>query len=68
MVIDFDYRPGAVHIDMCYYVINCLDAYNVQGVSLTPATPNLFNISLGSPPLDGPAKEKFHSCVARLLF
>jgi hypothetical protein len=68
MVIDFSYRPGAVHIDMNYYVINCLDAYNVQGVSLTPATPNFINISLGSPSLDGPAKEKVHSCVARLLF
>lgn len=68
MVLDFAYHPGAVHIDMSYYIGNCLDAYNIRGVALTPGTQNLFIIDPESPELDIDRKERFHSCVAKLLF
>jgi hypothetical protein len=68
MVLDFGYRPGAVHIDMSYYIGNCLDTYDVHGVALTPATMNLFTIDEDSQILDINRKERFHSCVAKLLF
>jgi hypothetical protein len=67
--MSFDYRvEGKVTISMNGYVQEILSNNNVQGISKSPATKSLFDVSPDSPPLQPKEAELFHTNVARLLY
>jgi hypothetical protein len=68
MVLNFQFKSNAVQIDMSNYIINCIDAHQIEGIALTPALPNLFEVDSSSELLSTNEKELFHSSVAKLLF
>lgn len=67
MTFDFS-EGGRVKISQEKFVADFLRESGVTSFATTPALDSLFTISLDSPPVEGVAKEQFHSFVAKLLY
>jgi hypothetical protein len=67
--MDLDYStPGVVNVSMKGMIEEAIVAYELDGVTSTPAAINLFKVSTVSVPLDDQRRGKFHSTVQLLLY
>ena len=67
MVLDFT-EPGACTVSMPAYIEGIVAENDIAHTAATPATHDLFSIAESSPRLASDQAQKFHSCVAKLLF
>jgi hypothetical protein len=65
----FDFRqPGVVRVDMPKYIEDAISGLESATPAETPAALDLFAVDESAELLATPAKDDFHSCVAKLLY
>jgi hypothetical protein len=62
------FEDQRVIVSMRHYIEALLAEYDITGVAASPATGNLFECDEDSPELNKTQREKFHRCVAQVLF
>jgi hypothetical protein len=67
MAFDFS-KYGQCKVTMEGFVNECIEHFNVEGKSVTPALPTLFEIDEAAVPLNEDGVIEFHSRVAKLLY